>query len=182
MAPQPAPLSQLAGRRICFEPPIYRSGSNEWLCLRTSWNEALLVSRDSDDEICVPSRFLGRHSELEDDVLVIELVRELEYRDGAVRPRERRVIEFPSLTSEHHIKAVGSQRSLVAAPAVANVVNIRLEPKREIGKRKWIGVGLVLTVVAFTLVNDIARASRAYRALAEGDRYRSILSKLALLK
>lgn len=174
LAPQPAPLNHLNGRRIIFHPPICHAEAEDFRCLRTTWNEVILISCTSDTEICVPGRFIGCGEELEDGGLLIELSGELELREGRILPRERRVIEFPVIHTGGFNQPAPNRR--------AAVVNIRLETRSQSGKRKWIGAGLVLTVVVLTLINDVARASRAYKLLGERDRYRSILSKLAFLK
>ena len=175
IAPLPAPLQSLSGRHFSFDPPIRNIEDNHWLYQRASWNEIVLANRELGNEVCVPRQFLGDVTEEDDGSLVMRLTRELEWHGGVVLPRERRVIEFPSAPHPASLSQLPASRP-------AAVVNIRLEPRRQIGTRKWIAVALLLGVVAFTIITDIARASQAYRARGATAGYRSVLGKLMFLR
>ena len=171
-APLPALLEHLTGRRFSFDPPIRNIEDHSWLYRRASWNEIVVVNRGSGEEICVPRRFLGEVAEAEDHSLILHLTGELEWRDGGVLPRESRVIEFPA-------GRIGEATERSQFHRRAAVVNIRLERKRGPGVRKWIGVGLLLGVVAWTIINDIARASGA---MGSHDGHSWSLPRLAFLR
>ncbi|HXP59586.1 MAG TPA: hypothetical protein VN829_03790 [Dongiaceae bacterium] len=122
--------------------------------------------------------------------MVVGLNRELEWQSGAIIPRQRTVIEFPSAVNPMAVsKAAGSApRPRHPAP----VINIRLEPKPESRAWKWIGVAAVLGAVAFTIVADVTRQAqprqradlfrgyRPYLQLGPDDDYASTVRKLGL--
>jgi hypothetical protein len=192
IAPLPATLEYLSGRRFSFYPPIRNIAHNEWLYRRATWSECIVENLGTGAEFSVPRMFLGETSLAEDPApgapaMVVELDRELEWRSGAILPCRRRVIELPVAVHDEAVPdedQADSSRPRHRAP----VVSIRLEPKTEAGAGKWIGVALVLGVVACTIVADIARqshrraeaagASRAWLQLSRDDDYRSVLSKL----
>jgi len=95
IAPLPTPLQDFGGRRFSFYPPIRNLGPNEWLYRRATWSESIVVNARTGEEVCIPRMFLGDVSGIEDAVMIVGLVRELEWRAGAVTPRERRVIVMP---------------------------------------------------------------------------------------
>jgi hypothetical protein len=73
---------------------------------------------------------------------------------------------------------------------LAPVVNIRLEPKREVSTWKWAGVAALLGVVAFSIVADVAwqansrpradvsRGYKGYLQLNANDDYKTTIRKL----
>jgi hypothetical protein len=184
IAPLPATLEYLSGRRFSFYPPIRNIGRNEWLYRRATWSECIVANLESGEEFSIPRMFLGEASTVDEPAAgapetVVELHRELEWRNGLILPCQRRVIELPVAVVDDEIPSTGR---------LAPVVSIRLEPKTEAGAGKWIGVALVLGVVACTIVADIAvqshrrsdagAVSRAWLELNRGDDYRSVLTKL----
>src|SRR5208337_4305997 len=122
--PLPPALDPLAGRPFSFYPAIRGIQHNEWIFRKATWSELVVVNRKSGEEISIPRRLVGEVSIVDDPVVIVGLLRELEYREGAVWPCQRRVIEMPL--------AVGETRP--AGPplrhAPAPVVGIRLEPAR----------------------------------------------------
>ncbi len=77
-------------------------------------------------EIWVPRRFLGEVSLIEEPVMIVGLAKELEYKEGMVLPRIRRVIEMPLAVND-------SFRPRIRPPELdrpAPVVGIRLEATR----------------------------------------------------
>ncbi len=93
--PLPTPLEQLGSRRFSFFPPIFGVEKNEWLFRRANWSELIVMNVGSSEELLIPRRFVGEVSSIEDPVLLVGLRKELEYRENAVWPMERRVIEMP---------------------------------------------------------------------------------------
>jgi hypothetical protein len=114
--------------------------------------------------------------------MIVGLSRELEWHDGAVVPRQRRVIELP-VTVDHG-------RAVSRPGHLAPVINIRLEPESDTRTRKWIGVAAVLGAVAFTIVAgatrqtqahmhpDLFHAYRSYLQLGPDDDYDTVIRKL----
>jgi hypothetical protein len=155
-------LGHLAARPFSFYPAIRGIEHNEWNFRKLTWSELLVVNRKTGEEISIPRRLVGEVSIVDDPVVIVGLLRDLEYRDGAVWPCQRRVIEMPV--------AVGEVRSPVAIPrpGPAPVVAIRLEPRRSRRLYKAIGgllalVSLLhLAVAAFTGKNRTAAPVRHF--------------------
>jgi hypothetical protein len=185
IAPLPATLEYLSGRRFSFFPPIRNIGRNEWLYRRATWSECIVANVESGEEFSVPRVFLGEASTLDQPVgdepaTVVELHRELEWRNGSILAVERRVIELPVLVCD------GDEDEAHETGRRAPVVSIRLETKPEAGK--WVGVALVLGVVTCTIIAgittqahrrpDSGAVSRVWLELTGNDDYRTILRKL----
>jgi len=103
----------------------------------------------------VPRRFLGDISRIEEPVMIMGLLKELEYKSGQVWPLERRVIEIPRAVNEGF-------RSLAhdAQASPAPVVGIRLEsgPESRIGK--LIGIVLLVSILGCFLLVLFFRSGR----------------------
>jgi hypothetical protein len=181
--PIPPPLEHLGARPFSFYPAILNIEHNEWLFRKATWSEILVHNVKTSEELWIPRRFLGEISLVEDPVLIVGLVKELEYRRGAVLPHQRRVIEMPV--------AVGDRPHPPAArPEPAPVVGIRLEPGAEtrIGRlilgTLMVGVLGTLGVVMVTREGTLrprinyANLDSAYLDLTARDDYYSIVRKL----
>jgi hypothetical protein len=169
IAPLPTPLQDIGGRRFSFYPPIRNIAHNEWMYRRSNWSESVVVNMRSGEEVCIPRMFLGEVS-IDESVVIVGLVRELEWNAGVVVPHQRRVIELPVAVNEGRPAPVRPHRT-------AEVINIRLEqPKRDLPAGKWLGVIFGLGAVAFTIVASIARQTQT--RLGPGDDYTSIVKAL----
>jgi hypothetical protein len=188
IASLPSPLQDLGGRRFSFYPPIRNIEHKQWIYRRATWSECVVANMRTGEEICIPRMFIGEISEVDEQV-VIGLSRELEWAEGAIISRVRRVIELP--VAVNHVRTSGSAPSSeLRAHRLAPVINIRLEPKSEIKAGKWFGAALVLGVTVCTIMGNIARqsqaheradffrASRSYLQLSGQDDYDSIVRKL----
>src|SRR2546427_9258778 len=111
--PPISPLEHLGNRPFSFYPPILNVEHNEWFFRRGTWSEILVVNSRDGQEIWIPRRFLGEISQIEDPVVIVGLVKELEYKAGAVWPHQRRVIQMPVARSEEHTSELQSQSNLV---------------------------------------------------------------------
>ena len=127
--PIPASFESLGRRPFSFYPPIVNVEHNEWILRRANWTEFQVVNTKTKDELCVPRRFVGEGALVEEPVMIVGLVKELEYREGVVLPHVRRVIEMPRA-----VNAIASPR-MIGPPRIAPVVGIRVEPAR--GSRVW---------------------------------------------
>jgi hypothetical protein len=156
ISPLPTPLQHLGGRRFSFYPPIRNIQPNEWLYRRATWSECVVMNARSGQEVWIPRMFIGEVSGVDEDVMIVGLHRELEWRSGAIIPHERRVIELPVAVNDNR---PASTPSLHRAP----VINIRLEPKPETRAWKWIGVAFVLGAVASTILANIAWQSQPHQ-------------------
>jgi len=182
IAPLPTPLQHLGGRRFSFYPAIRNIEHNEWLYRRATWSECVVANMRTGEELWVPRIFLGDVSYSDDGDMVVALSRELEWRAGAVIPRQRAVIQFPA--------PAGDVPAAHRPGHLAPVVNIRLEPKTEVRGWRWIGAAAVLGAVAFAIVADFAhqatfhprpdffRGYRAYLQLGPGDDYAAVVRRL----
>ena len=113
---------------------------NEWILRRANWTDFQVINTKTKDELCVPRRFVGEGALVEEPVMIVGLVKELEYRDGAVLPHVRRVIEMPRAVNSN------APARVVGPPRIAPVVGIRIEP--EPMSRFWrLVVGLVAAAV-----------------------------------
>ncbi len=158
IVPLPTPLQQLGGRRFSFYPPIRDLGPNEWLYRRATGSECVVANAQSGEEVWIPRLFLGEVSRVDEPVMLVRLNRELEWKSGAIIPRQRSVIELPVAVNV----TINDSRPAPSGPAhLAPVVSIRLEPKPEVRAWRWIGVAAVLGAVACTIVTNIAYQSQS---------------------
>ncbi len=91
----PTPLEQLGNRPFSFYPPILGVERNEWLFRRSTWPEVLVTNAHTGAQIAIPRRFLGEVSRIEEPMVIVGLLKELEYREGAVWPYRRHVLQMP---------------------------------------------------------------------------------------
>ena len=91
----PTPLDQLGNRPFSFYPPIVGVERNEWIFRRATWPEVLVTHAHTGQHVAIPRRFVGEVSRIEEPVVIVGLLKELEYREGAVWPHRRRVLQMP---------------------------------------------------------------------------------------
>jgi hypothetical protein len=181
----PPPLEALRNRPFSFYPAILNIEHNKWQYRQATWSDALVVNARTGQEIWIPRRFLGEISRIEDPVVIVGLLRELEYKQGAVWPYQRRVIEMPIAVGAHARPSSPTQRN-----GPAPVVGIRLEPSNESHLFRTIGgalvLGIVTAYVAVTFYRDsvlhphIAHTVKdhTYLSLTAQDDYGSVVRKL----
>ncbi|MBZ5601875.1 MAG: hypothetical protein LAO79_06185 [Acidobacteriia bacterium] len=153
--PIASPLSQLGRAPFSFYPPIVGVEHNEWIFRRATWNEIEVINTKTSEELAIPRHFVGEVSLIGEPVLIVGLIKEIEYREGAVYPYVRRVIEMP--------RAVNDWRRVRAPqpPGPAPVVGIRVESGRR--SRNWIysiAAGLLACMAVVTVFRDSAITSR----------------------
>jgi hypothetical protein len=145
----PPPLQALRNQPFSFYPAILNIEHNKWHYRKATWSDVQVVNSRTGQEIWIPRRFLGEISSVEDPMVIVGLLRELEYREGAVWPYQRRVIEMPIA-----VGAAGPPRATAPRNSLAPVVGIRLESKSESHIFRIVGGILVLgIVVAYVLIN-----------------------------
>jgi hypothetical protein len=186
----PTPLDQLRNCPFSFYPPIVNIEHNEWLYARATWTEIQVINTKTSTELWVPRRFVGEVSLVGDPVMIVGLLKELEYTEGVVAPHVRRVIEMPRAVND-------SPRPPAQRPAgedrhpqrPADVVGIRIETPRESRTGRMVfgtvAAGL-LAFVAVELVRDATLGSRLVPSaaahidlpLTADDDYDSVTSKL----
>ena len=153
--PIPPALGHLASRPFSFFPAIRGIEHNLWAFRKVTWSELVVVNRKTAKELSIPRRMVGEVSVVDDPVVIVGLLRELEYREGAVWPCERHVIEMPV--------AVGETRPVAAQPrqALAPVVAIRLEPRKSRRIYKAVGGLLALAILLHQAVSAFHARSRS---------------------
>ena len=96
---------------------------NEWILRRANWTEFQVINTKTRAELCVPRRFVGEGAMVEEPVMIVGLVKELEYSEGMVLPHIRRVIEMPrAVNASAPARVIGPTR-------IAPVVGIRIEAR-----------------------------------------------------
>lgn len=166
MPPPPLLFEQVGGRRFSFFPAIVGIKHNEWFLRRANWTDVEVINTKSGEELSIPRHFVGEVSEIEEPFLIVGLVKELEYREGAVWPHQRRVIEMP--------RAVNGAASFparpLAAPKPAPVIGIRLEPEspRRAWKRVAACVALGLMLIAAGILAWVQAVENHFRGGREG--------------
>lgn len=183
--PIPPPLEQLGNRAFSFYPPILNVERNEWKYQKATWSEVLVVNTASNQELWIPRRYLGEVSRVDEPVMIVGLVKELEYNAGAVWPYQRRVLEMPV--------AVNAGPRTLAVPSnegPAAVVGIRVESGTEsrIGRliMTAMAVGIALCVLVVMVMREgVLRPRIVYTSKDQGflelsgrDDYYSVVAKL----
>lgn len=170
--PIPPPLESLGQRPFAFYPPILGLEHNEWIYRRATWSEIIVLNTKTNAEIWVPRRFVGEVSRVDEPMMIVGLLKELEFKAGQVMPHERRVIEMPRVVNG------GPAPPLTDAPATASppaaVVGIRLENNAERRVGKLISIVLVVSITACVLIVSFYRGRLSgsqvtYRAVMQSD-------------
>jgi hypothetical protein len=177
----PTPLDQLGSTPFSFYPPIVNIEHNEWIFRRSTWDEIQVVNTKTAAELSVPRSFVGELSLVGEPVLIVGLLKELEYREGVVYPHIRRVIEMPRVVND-------SPRPRIRGPEPvrpAAVVGIRLESR---GRGRTVlgavAAGLLACFIGI-ISRDVLMTSRVWRAPARiqlpftnQDDYDAIIQRL----
>ncbi len=183
----PPPLEALRNRPFSFYPAILNIEHNKWQYRKATWTDVQVVNARTGQEIWIPRRCLGETSSNEDPVVIVGLLKELEYKEGAVWPYQRRVIEMP-------IAVGATTRSCTPAGQTgpAPVVGIRLESNTESHILRIVGGALVLGIVAAYVAVNFYRDSvlrpraaymakdRTYLSLTAQDDYDAVARKLGV--
>lgn len=146
----PPLVEEIGRRRFAFYPSIANAEPNEWLIRGASWTVVEAVNARTGLAIAIPRHFVGTVSEADDPILIVGLMKELEYREGAVWPRVRRVIEMPRAVNGDPAPDVPPWRAAPGGPVgPAPVVAIRLHGSSEsrFGKA-LVAVGVSAVVVS----------------------------------
>ena len=97
----PSPLDYIGRRRFAFYPPIEHADPNEWRFGVGRRSEVQVVNFQTGREIWIPRQYIGAVSETAVPLLIVGLTKALEFREGALKPRIKRVIEMPPPSQEH---------------------------------------------------------------------------------
>ena len=172
------PIPPLPGHSFSFYPAIRDIEHNEWLLCRNTWSELVVVNRKSGLELSIPRRFVGEVSSIDHPMVIVGLLRELEYKDGAVWPHRRRVIEMPVAVGESVLPPAARPRRETPAP----VVGIRLESRRDRRPFKWVGGALAAAILLHGVVTNVMHVAdqrqRAYLEFSGRDDYAAVVHRL----
>jgi len=181
----PPLLEEVGRRRFAFYPSIANAEPNEWQLRGATRSEVNAINTRTDLEIWIPRHYLGTVSEVDDPILIVGLTKELEFREGAVWPRVRRVIEMPRAVNEN--PRPWQQPAAPARPAA--VVGIRLENPSDSRASRILAVAGVSAVVVSLLAAGVLRewifrpkeiserTSAVGFAFTGSDDYHSIVSR-----
>lgn len=190
----PTPLDHLGSQPFSFYPPIREIEHNEWRYCRTTSSDIQVINTKTHAELWVPRRFIGEISLVGEPVVIVGLVKELAYREGAVYPYVRRVIEMPravngparSFEAMRSLEQIGTERE---TRAPANVVGIRIESTRESRAGRivfgTIAAGLLTCLAAAIVFRDaspgprgaLLRTAPVELPFTAADNYESIVAK-----
>ncbi len=149
--PIPASFEGLKRRPFSFYPPIVNVEHNEWILRRANWTDFLVVNTKTKDELCVPRGFVGEGALVDEPVMIVGLVKELEFREGVVMPHVRRVIEMPRA-----VNATAPARA--AGVRGAPVVGIRVEAEPRSRVRRWLVAAVAAAVLIFVAVVTLVQS------------------------
>lgn len=153
----PSPLDYIGLRRFAFYPAIKNVQPNEWLLGTGSWSEVQVVNAQTGVDLWVPRQYVGAVSETEGPLLIVGLIKDLEFHEGTVEPSVKRVIEIPHVEDAPVEPAnEGSRRSAGLAP----VVGIRLPERSDSSMNKALATLAIGFLVVCLLAALIAAAAK----------------------
>jgi len=183
----PTPLDHLGPQRFSFYPAILNIEHNEWVFRRATGSDIQVMNTKTNAELWVPRRFVGEVSLVGEPVMIVGLIKELEYREGAVYPHVRRVIEMPRAVNGPARRFAGFPASGDPPPQrPADVVGIRIESPRQsrAGRILFVTVASgLLACLAAALVFRVAtpgvvlRASPVTVPFTASDDYAAIFAR-----
>ena len=185
----PLLLDHVGRRKFAFYPSILNADPNEWMLTGTTWSDVQVTNVRAGYSISLPRQYVGAVSEADDPILIVGLTKELEFREGMVWPRVKRVIEMP-LAANDYSRPFSRRAERPAGPAP--VVGIRLEKRDDSSTAKLLaaaGIGaVVLSILAVGVFSDwIATGRLAARTAAQTDlpfssrdSYNSVVRRLGL--
>lgn len=156
----PAPFDKIGRRAFSFFPAIAGIEHNQWVLRRITWSEIEVMNKKSFLELSIPRRLVGEVSATGEPFLIVGLVKELEYREGAVWPHQRRVIEMP--------RAVNGGARRFAPERLAPVIGIRLEPASP--ARVWRRIAACVALAVMLIAAGILACVQAVGSHLRGSR------------
>ena len=155
-------LDELGPRPFSFYPPILNIEHNEWTFSRSTWSEILVVNSKTGLELWVPRRYVGEVSRVDEPVMIVGLLKELEYRAGAVWPHERRVIAMPKGLSE------GPRPGQAPAAATPHAAPRGMDSPTESRAGRLIVIALLVGIAASVIAVSIFRGRAGDRVVYTG--------------
>jgi hypothetical protein len=153
----PSPLDYVGRRRFAFYPAIKNTQPNEWLLGTGSWSDVQVVNAQTGAELWVPRQYVGAVSETEGPLLIVGLIKDLEFHEGTVEPSVKRVIEMPHIDEcLPDTERETSRRCAGPAP----VIGIRLPERADSSMNKALATLAIGVLVVCLLAALIAAAAR----------------------
>jgi hypothetical protein len=146
----PSPLDCIGRKRFAFYPPIDNGGPNDWLLGTGSRSEVQAINAQTGAEIWIARQYIGAVSD-HTHVLTVGLRKALEFREGVLQPRVKRVIEMPQVSSDRFL--------LRRDQGPGAVVAIRLEDGRKSSMNKAVVAIAIASLVAALLAAWFSSAS-----------------------
>jgi hypothetical protein len=173
-------IDELGEQRFSFYPAILNVEHNEWVVRELKWSEILVGNCKSGDEVWVPRRYIGEVASTENPVVIVGLKKELEYKAGAIWPRERRVLKMPQIRAKNYPQDPDQQYES-RPPSLWSRLAAGPEMKvgRLIGGVLAVGVALILVVLVFWLRPvKFQGIEQVALPLNANDDYPSVIRKL----
>lgn len=176
----------LVGRTFAFFPAIRNFEHNEWTLEKQTWSEVLVKNARTDDETWVPRSHIGEIASSEKPIVIVGLLRELQYKAGAVVPYRPPVVAMPAPVGATQPRHENEQE-----PAVPKRGNSAADTETFsfIAKAAAVAVALVVLFVMFRFSSgenpiaalfrtDTTTADQMYLGLTGADSYASVISRV----
>jgi hypothetical protein len=168
------PLDQLGQRPFSFYPSIVGIEHNEWRLRRVTWTEVHVLNTKTALEVWVPRHLVGEVSLIEEPVRIVGLIKELEYKDGALLPHRRRVLEMPRAVNDSHRPFMRQTEPGQLAPVEEIRVDGGLRARRSRRILGWIAAGLLAMIAAALALAAIGGQRRGIRTFSDPFSHRTL--------
>lgn len=162
----PTPFDHIGRRRFSFYPAIVGIEHNEWTLRRITSSEVQVANTKTGEEIWIPRRFLGDVTAIEDPFMIAGLVKELEYKAGAVLPYRRRVLQMPHAVNGAAPMWMQAPQPSEPSNKPAKVIGIRVESGPTSRTGKWILTWVVAGILACIAAAETLIVFGGHRAAA----------------
>lgn len=152
--PLPPPFDEIGQRCFSLYPSIANAEPNEWRLRSATWSDVQVINVRTGVDVWIPRQYIGLVSETDDPVLILGLTKELEYKDGVVWPRIRRVIEMPRAANQGPYR-IRPRFENPSAPAP--VIGIRLDTRENSRTSRFVIYAGVAAVLVSLLVLVVFR-------------------------
>jgi hypothetical protein len=135
-----------------------------------TWSEVLVENTRTHEEVWIPRRYLGDVTRIDEPVMLVSLLKELEWQAGRILPAQRRVIEMPLAVNEGP-RANSMASAVHSGPAA--VIGIRVEESSPSRVIKFIVGGISMGIVGCVLLMSFYRGgvlgNHMYAPVQESD-------------
>ncbi len=181
----PPPFDSIADSTFSFFPPILNIEHNQWRFRKATWSEVLVANTGADLEVWVPRRVIGEVSSVDDPVVIVGLLKELEYKAGSLWPHERKVVSMPlpsanavesseqTQTPGARLAIEGSGRSSPTESRMSRMILLSLG----FGLALFLAIALVVEIAPTRTVKFTSK-DQDYLALSRNDDYFAVVRRL----